>query len=1039
MPKKNTHKFISLVVTAGLILSQFVLPLGQLSLLTGYSDTSETNLVTKKTVPKTETLDSDRNDVTITASSGQTVLATESVIARLNQRKTPTDLDQYYRAFAEMSQALAGENLRLVDIQAIETAYPGDSDQLETQLAFEQGLALNGLSDKTLRLGILTSDGQPITLIDTDKTNQTLVTADKKQLLSGLTYTAPKAHQLIIATTEPLEIATTLELSDYGSLTLDSTVAIKNVNHQPNPQHRDITVKVFLPKLGSIESTSDSADFTEVTSLSSLFTWQTKFGVIDYQSDDYDVVKVAYQRAHTSRILENQMLFGDYKVAPQTDDKGLSAQNVINIYLSSKQPLSFLPMLTQQAGILEPRGFRAALSRGNSAPPSFRRSLLPGPRALKPVLKAETSDTEVIEHHKRIDYLGDNGQQADNPDTSVDDAGQTGETSDLYRLYLDMTGRKEALDVLVVVDKSGSMQDPIGTDYRYQYQHYSLNRYNRWVNNGLVRFDSYQGRQYQPTNGDVYYYRGRVNVDTSGTRDAAVKTALLGGEGLLQKFLNINPKNKVAVVGFQGSVDYQQGNWQPTLNGGFNQPSVADSRDAQVLKPWGSTAELDSGKLTALNNNGTNYHAALLKASTMLTELKDDGRRKIMIFISDGVPTFYFGADQYRAGNGSSRDKNNIATVQEGTKTAIDVFKAQHPDVTTYALGVSKDINSNTASSSPVVLRYLSGEANYSGITNVDTLATTLNDIVESSKVSNITISDDLSQYVDYYAKQPDLLVTKISKTNPSDKEILYQDKEITDKGKAIIKSVGFETASSNASSGRVSLVFNPTYRVDDNYTYTVSFNVKASDKAYEAYRDGKGTYPDTGDKDTDYDGKTASSGKKGLPTNTNAGIHYTADGRPYDLTYGHPVLQITPISLPLLKVDAKNKEQTLDGVAFELRTDDKKTIWASGTTAMDGKLTFDYLQRGKTYYLYEKKAKEGYALPSAPWTIRLADDGKVTVLDQAGASLTLTGDRYVLNNQKINLPTTGGPGIFLYLLIGLMTASLSALAYYGTKRYGQI
>ncbi|HFD1973399.1 TPA: SpaA isopeptide-forming pilin-related protein [Streptococcus pyogenes] len=731
---------------------------------------------------------------------------------------------------------------------------------------------------------------------------------------------------------------------------------------------------------------------------------------MDFISKQYEVLKTDYQSAKDSTPQTRDILFGEYTVEPLVMNKGHN--NTINIYIRSIRPLGLKPIGAAPA-LIQPRSFR---------------SLTPRSTRMKRSAPVEKFEGE-LEHHKRIDYLGDN---QNNPDTTIDDKEDEHDTSDLYRLYLDMTGKKQPLDILVVVDRSGSMQEGIGSVQKYRYYGYQWSNYYGWRYYNTLDSDEWKGETFSDR-GIQYRYRSVVQVSSGIRRDQAVKDALLGEHGLLKKFIGINPKNNIGIIGFQGAVSYQYSDQkldQTPWGRIMYQPSKETSRDADILKNWENNANLDSELLSYMDNNGTNYHAALLKADELLAQVADNGRRKIMVFVSDGVPTFYFGSDHYRAGNGTTSYPDNVKQSQQGTQTAIDDFKKKYPELSIYSLGVSKDINNDTASSSPIVLKYLSGDAYYSGITDTNKLETTLNKIVENSKISNLSISDTLSQYVDYYDKYPDVLVTRTSKDTKK-VQTLYKDNQVTTDGQDIIEKITFTSKTADQPKGKVTLTFKSDYKVDDKYTYTLSFNVKASDEAYEKYKDNKGSYSEKGDSDTDYGTNQTSSGKGGLPSNSDASVNYMADGRKQKLPYKHPVIQVKTVPITFSKVDADDSQKKLAGVAFELRKEDKKTVWETGTTDSNGRLEFKYLQKGKTYYLYEIKARIGYTLPENPWEVAVANNGDIKVKHPIEGELKSKDGSYMIKNHKIyQLPSSGGRGSQIFIIVGSMTATIALLFY---------
>lgn len=871
------RKLVSLVATAGLLMAQFSVPLGQAGVLMGHAEAKDptSEVVTSDpSKPQAEAvtgnkreLVSDTNDVTVSVKSEAGFGSADMIRASLAAAKTDADHKSYSQDIAKVSLALSKQSLAIVDAQVIDLHYQVNQAAAVTMaLHIKKDLSLNGISDdhKNIKVGLITSD-------DKVQIVEATIGLSHANAVNSIGYTGPLSKRVVVVTTAKLEESKTLALGKYGKLVVDGAVGV--AQQKTSPYSKPITVTILTPKPSALESSLDSKDFEVIKTIDKLYTWDEHFYLLDFLSDDYEVLKTEYQSAKDSEPKLQDLLFGEYEPNPLATDKGHS--NTVSIYIRPKKPLGLNPMPFAANGI-QPRAFRSR--------------------------SVDSASQGELEHHKRIDYLGDN---QNNPDTSVDDSGSQHDTSDLYRLYLDMTGKKQPLDVLVVVDRSGSMKD------------------------------------------------------------------------------------------------------------------------------------LNSHDLTALENEGTNYHAALLKATEMFDKVNNDGHRKIMVFISDGVPTFYFGPDGYRAGNGTPALADNVQSSQAGTKLAIDDFKKKHPNLSIYSLGVSKDINSNTASSSPVVLKYLSGDAFYSGITDTKQLEATLNKIVEDSKVSHLEISDTLSQYVDYYEKQPDVVVTRISKADKSKVETLYKDNTLTSEGQKIIKSVTFTPKDKEKPSGKVTLTFKPDYKVDDEYTYTLSFNVKVSDKAYEEYKNQQGKYTTKGDVDTDYGSNNTSSGQDGFYSNREASVNYMADGRWQKLTYKRPVVQLKTIPVAFSKVDANDDKKTLDGVEFELRKEDKTAVWEKGTTAKNGRLVFNYLQKGKTYYLYETKARAGYTLPENPWKIKVDEKGKIRLTHPIEGELQSNHGAYVIKNHKIyQLPSSGGRGNQLFLIFGSMVITATALLY--RRRYNR-
>lgn len=94
-------------------------------------------------------------------------------------------------------------------------------------------------------------------------------------------------------------------------------------------------------------------------------------------------------------------------------------------------------------------------------------------------------------------------------------------------------------------------------------------------------------------------------------------------------------------------------------------------------------------------------------------------------------------------------------------------------------------------------------------------------------------------------------------------------------------------------------------------------------------------------------------------------------------------------------------------------------------TTGTDGTLSWEELRRAQ-YYLLEVKAPEGYALNAVPWQIL-----DKTAAEQGLYSLT------VENTQLYELPSSGGPGIFLHMIGGILLLTAGSLMIYMKRRKG--
>ena len=175
--------------------------------------------------------------------------------------------------------------------------------------------------------------------------------------------------------------------------------------------------------------------------------------------------------------------------------------------------------------------------------------------------------------------------------------------------------------------------------------------------------------------------------------------------------------------------------------------------------------------------------------------------------------------------------------------------------------------------------------------------------------------------------------------------------------------------------------------------------------------------------------------------------------------------LQNPKFVLDIIKQDANNEKNLLDGVEFKLEklkaettggepqvdttykfSSNENKNYLTGITGADGKITnmFTNLEPG-TYRLTETKAHPGYNLLAKPIEIKFTQEGKCYIdglaiedkdMFKPGANNTYTMNLTVLNRKTPELPHTGADAPSLWLLIGMPLAVAGLLIF--TFRYNR-
>ncbi|WP_270203621.1 VWA domain-containing protein [Bifidobacterium pseudocatenulatum] len=492
--------------------------------------------------------------------------------------------------------------------------------------------------------------------------------------------------------------------------------------------------------------------------------------------------------------------------------------------------------------------------------------------------------------------------------------------NDTYTLNLNVTGKRSStsqtvsqpVDIALVLDNSGSMN-------------YCMN-----------------GDQpsYSPCRGD--------NAVRSAALKAAVTTFLNGVDMQNETIANADNKVQVSLVSFAKTAS--------TLSELTSDVMTLKTR-VKSLKPQGAT----------------NTAAGFREAKSTLDKDKRTNAIKYVVFFTDGVPTTSSAFDNTVA--------NNTLTIAKQLKDAnvgvysVGIFSGADTSVTScnWLSDETRKANvfMNAVSSnypnygsvawdawSGVTLSGGSDKGYYKTASTASELSKVFEDIQQTITTTNgytgVTIQDTLSEYADFADADPE----KTAKVVTDDDTDVTAQWNITVNDKTI--------AASPKSSDPL----------PDGVTYTLQFDIKPTQKAYDDYAANKnnpnqdGYNNVIGSLGSDAADNDTSAGKPGFYTNDSACLAYSGDGETHacsDTSYAErPVDQVKTGVITVQKkwADADgnaSSEGNPESVTFTLQTDGEDSGREARATAdTEWKASFKNLAPGHTYKVVEK-AVDGY------------------------------------------------------------------------------
>lgn len=289
-------------------------------------------------------------------------------------------------------------------------------------------------------------------------------------------------------------------------------------------------------------------------------------------------------------------------------------------------------------------------------------------------------------------------------------------------------------------------------------------------------------------------------------------------------------------------------------------------------------------------DNGFNLAVKVMGSASARTDAK-----KVVIFFADGSPTSSSGFE----GKVANKAVEAAKELKDGGAAvySIGIFASANPS----SLSSNENQFMHAVSSNfPKATKYNQrGEGNikagyYKSATNASELNAIFDEIEKSETTTsayiNVVMEDTLSEYAELAG---------------SDYKVVAKDS--SGQAVALTKDVDYTlTYDENAKKFTVRFL----KALAHNVTYTLEYNVKPTQNAYNDYASNLNTGKDgyagvKGDADTDLDGNTTSSNQPGFHSNDSACLSYTADGVDHACggnPYPHPVIQVVSSTLHIEK-----------------------------------------------------------------------------------------------------------------------------------------
>ena len=321
----------------------------------------------------------------------------------------------------------------------------------------------------------------------------------------------------------------------------------------------------------------------------------------------------------------------------------------------------------------------------------------------------------------------------------------------------------------------------------------------------------------------------------------------------------------------------------------YNYSQIVSNLTANMSGLKNKVSKLKAAGATRADN-GFNLAVKVMSSASVRTDAK-----KVVIFFTDGSPTSSNGFEKEVANNAVTAAKK----LKDGGAAVYSIGIFDKADPSSLSSNENQFMHA-VSSNFPKAIEYndcVDGDKDagyYKAAKNASELNAIFDEIQKSETTTsayiNVVMEDTLSEYAELAG---------------SDYKVVAKDS--SGQAVALTKDVDYTlTYDENAKKFTVRFL----KALAHNVTYTLEYNVKPTQNAYNDYASNLNTGKDgyagvKGDADTDLDGNTTSSNQPGFHSNDSACLSYTADGVDHACggnPYPHPVIQVVSSTLHIEK-----------------------------------------------------------------------------------------------------------------------------------------